>query len=337
MSTIATGVASQFVLRNVLPAARSAGIDARGPATGSPSPAQPSGRATPANAAGPQSVRTDAQRTQAADPRLATGAAPSSTQRQNMPGTLPDPAEPAPLTPEDYDGLVEAWGSRTGEEAFDGRFDLSGDGRIDGADLGLFLLQVGGPVRQRFDQSDLQGLVDSFGAQSGDDRFRSEYDLNSDGRIDNDDLHEMLGRYDGPADFAELAPHLARLRDAWGAQAGQEAYRSEYDFNDDGLIDGADLGRLLLGARPGDQESAPSPAEPVHTVAHPVPEASDGLAIGAAAAAGQSFEPASPNPTDRSTFFPPGREPRQTPITVSQRLAAETLQETLLERLTGGD
>lgn len=39
---------------------------------------------------------------------------------------------------------------------------------------------------------------------------------------------------------------LAYLNEAFGARAGDDAFRAEYDFNTDGVLDGADLG-LLLG------------------------------------------------------------------------------------------
>jgi len=54
---------------------------------------------------------------------------------------------------------------------------------------------------------------------------------------------------------------LAFLNEAFGATAGERGFRAEYDFNADGVIDGADLGQLLgrFGElKPTDTEANPA-------------------------------------------------------------------------------
>ena len=73
---------------------------------------------------------------------------------------------------------------------------------------------------------------------------------------------------DEPAGAQDAARYgdadLAYLNEAYGTVAGESGFRAEYDFNADGVIDGADLGQLLgrFGElKPTDTEVEPASAE----------------------------------------------------------------------------
>jgi hypothetical protein len=58
---------------------------------------------------------------------------------------------------------------------------------------------------------------------------------------------------------------VAYLNEAWGATSADAAFRADYDFNADGVIDGADLGELL--GRYGELKPTDAAAEGEETVA----------------------------------------------------------------------
>lgn len=133
------------------------------------------------------------------------------------------PATPTPAGPEPFltventpaptekattsQRVLDAWGRRAGEKGFDEALDLNADGVINSADLAAAL---GGqskpnapaappvppePAPQRiYSSTDLNQLLKSWGARSGENNFTADYDFDGDGRISSVDLAQLLGR-----------------------------------------------------------------------------------------------------------------------------------------------
>ncbi|MHC4975931.1 MAG: hypothetical protein ACYTF7_04915 [Planctomycetota bacterium] len=111
-------------------------------------------------------------------------------------------------------------------------------------------------TRLVYGQEDLARLQEAWGATSEGEGYIGEYDFDGNGTIDGADLGQLLGLFgqEKPAlDPDEAAqeprsygtPDIVGLRAAWNTREGDDTFRSEYDFNGDGVINGADLGQLL--------------------------------------------------------------------------------------------
>ncbi len=160
--------------------------------------------------------------------------------------------------------ILDAWGAREGEDGFDARLDLDGDGVIGSSDLASLLggQQVEGPPTARGDEQpsgtgpvDRAAILDAWGAREGDARYDPSLDLDSDGVIGASDLAETLGRYrdesgaetDPPGPSAEEQRRAAidELLRSWGARFGQSGFNPQHDLNGDNVIGAADLANLL--------------------------------------------------------------------------------------------
>lgn len=110
-------------------------------------------------------------------------------------GTPPAAESGAPdgFTQDDIDLLLEAFGSQPGDDAYNEALDLDGDGVIGLQDLNTMLASMGqGTENSGFTQAHVDQLTAAFGAQTGDDNFIAELDLNADGTLNLADLNELL-------------------------------------------------------------------------------------------------------------------------------------------------
>ncbi len=110
-----------------------------------------------------------------------------------------EPVEDAPPTAADVNNLLAAWGTSAGEERFNARFDLNGDGRVGAHDLAELLGRP--PAETATDalptrQERLSNLLEAFGSRLGDQQFNSAFDFDGDGVINAADLADFLGRPD---------------------------------------------------------------------------------------------------------------------------------------------
>lgn len=177
----------------------------------------------------------------------------SATQTQNTtaPGE-PQTAETVQFTQADIDNLMKLFGSTAGDGNFMSQYDLDGSGTIDLQDLNAMLSQIntaeasGGEDAQAFTQEDLDLLLDSFGAQVGDDSYSEALDLDGDGIIGLPDLNLMLANFsqpETPQTFTQS--HLDQLTEAFGSVSGDENFVAELDLNGDGTLDLSDLNQML--------------------------------------------------------------------------------------------
>lgn len=127
----------------------------------------------------------------------------------------------------DIEIFMEAWGST------DSTWDIDASGTVDGQDLGMLL----SAINNTGTDADLQALFDSWGSSD------SQWDLNGDGTVDGGDLGIYLqnaGNADAPpSENNEQAQTVINFMDSWGTD------NPEYDLNQDGVVDGGDLGLLL--------------------------------------------------------------------------------------------
>ncbi|MFG0257020.1 MAG: hypothetical protein ACF8GE_03865 [Phycisphaerales bacterium JB043] len=127
------------------------------------------------------------------------------------------------------------------------------------------------PTRLFYGKEDIERLKQAWGTNATSEGFASEYDFDANGTIDGADLGHLLGLFgqekpDTDPDRAQPdastfgTPDVVALRAAWNTREGDEGFRSEYDFNNDGVINGADLGQLLgrFGLQ-RDAEDIPTP------------------------------------------------------------------------------
>lgn len=127
----------------------------------------------------------------------------------------------------DIDIFMEAWGST------DGTWDIDASGTVDGQDLGMLL----SAINNTSTDADLKSLFDSWGSSD------SQWDLNSDGIVDGGDLGIYLQNGGNPQtppnENNEQVQTVMDFMDAWGTDS------PEFDLNQDGVVDGGDLGLLL--------------------------------------------------------------------------------------------
>lgn len=108
----------------------------------------------------------------------------------------PQPAgagDPETFTQADVDLLMEAFGAQAGDENYSDALDLDGDGVIGLQDLNTMLANLA-PVEEsgNFTQAHVDQLTAAFGAQTGDENFIAELDLNGDGTLNLSDLNQLL-------------------------------------------------------------------------------------------------------------------------------------------------
>lgn len=92
-------------------------------------------------------------------------------------------------------GLLKAFGKTTSAGDANSVFDLSGDGRIDGADLARALNRPATPTSENGGNepaASVRTIMHAFGAQTGDNLFSRSLDLNGDGVINGVDLARLL-------------------------------------------------------------------------------------------------------------------------------------------------
>jgi len=123
------------------------------------------------------------------EPQPLPAPAPDAPDR---PGQSDQPQQSFNLT--DLKNLLSAFGTREGQEGFNATYDLNGDQLINGADLGLLLGSLESESADRpFTQQDIDGLLQAFGSQPGEQAFTERYDLNGDQLINGADLGLLLG------------------------------------------------------------------------------------------------------------------------------------------------
>jgi len=104
------------------------------------------------------------------------------------------------------------------------------------------------PAAEVYGRADVQSLLNQWGAA----KPGSEYDFNSDGRVDSADLGALLERFGQakPSENAEAKPYtradVDRLLDAWNnGDDPERAVNARYDLDGDGRVNSTDLGELL--------------------------------------------------------------------------------------------
>ncbi|TVQ63410.1 MAG: hypothetical protein EA379_04010 [Phycisphaerales bacterium] len=165
----------------------------------------------------------------------------------------PQPAVAQTFTQADLDAAIAAMGATTGQEHFNAKLDINGDGVIDFNDLTHILanMQPQQPPEPVFGMNDLQGLIGAYGAAKGDNNFNPAWDLNGDGLIDFNDLSAMLASFEAPV-AANTATQLDAMLQAFGSAKGDANYDEALDLTGSGSIGFADLSALLRELLAGD-------------------------------------------------------------------------------------
>ncbi len=157
------------------------------------------------------------------------------------------------FTQADIDSLLNLFGSTNADSDFNEQFDLDGNGTINLQDLNAMLAQISQVQPQgieepepSFTQEDLDLLLESFGAQAGDENYSDALDLDGDGIIGLQDLNAMLANLSAqpqPATYTQS--HIDQLTAAFGASTGDENFVAQLDLNEDGTLNLADLNAML--------------------------------------------------------------------------------------------
>lgn len=157
------------------------------------------------------------------------------------------------FTQADIDSLLKLFGSTNADADFNEQFDLDGNGTINLQDLNAMLAQISQVQPQgleepepSFTQEDLDLLLESFGAQAGDENYSDALDLDGDGIIGLQDLNAMLANLSAqpqPATYTQS--HIDQLTAAFGASTGDENFVAQLDLNEDGTLNLADLNAML--------------------------------------------------------------------------------------------
>ena len=181
-----------------------------------------------------------------------TNLAPSQQTQDSSGQGAPETAEVVQFTQSDVDNLLKLFGSISGDSDFLAEYDLDGSGTIDLADLNAMLAQLGEPQSEEvstpetFTQSDIDLLMESFGAQTGDEAYSDALDLDGDGIIGLQDLNTMLANL-APVEESQIytQAHVDQLTAAFGSQFGDDNFVAELDLNGDGTLNLVDLNQLL--------------------------------------------------------------------------------------------
>ena len=172
-------------------------------------------------------------------------------QKSRVDAQISAPAAPlaeTPATPADpLAELLKSFGQRAGDEGFKSELDANGDGVINFADLNAALNksggesappQTGGPLP--VDVDPLAANPASLADEPGDAAVPADGDTEA-GAIGQPASTTDDG--EGPASFTSADIDL--LLGSFGAQAGSEGFNSQYDFDNDGVINFGDLNELL--------------------------------------------------------------------------------------------
>ncbi len=164
-----------------------------------------------------------------------------------------DPAEPVTLQT-----IRDAFLSVEGDDTFNIAADLTGDGRVNFADLAALRASEATPavddgpvIDEPAQPATLQTVRDAFLSSDGDDNFNAAADLNGDGRINFADLAALRASQatpavdDGPISDEPAGPAtLQTVRDAFLSSEGDESFNVAADLTGDGRINFADLAAL---------------------------------------------------------------------------------------------
>lgn len=101
------------------------------------------------------------------------------------------PAGPEPFTVGDLTALIGGYGLRAGQQGFDPRLDVNGNGELDFGDLNHVLSQIA-PGSTAQQQSTLEGLANAYGLREGDEGYDVRFDLDQDGLVGFSDLNRLL-------------------------------------------------------------------------------------------------------------------------------------------------
>ncbi|MFG0294026.1 MAG: hypothetical protein ACF8MJ_12850 [Phycisphaerales bacterium JB050] len=162
-------------------------------------------------------------------------------------------AESIQFTQNDIDNLLKMFGSSEGDGTFAEQYDLDGNGTIDLQDLNAMLARMsqidaseGSEPEPSFTQDDVDLLLESFGAQVGDENYSEALDLDGDGIIGLEDLNAMLANLSAQAQPGTYSQsHIDQLTAAFGASTGDDNFVAELDLNGDGTLNLADLNAML--------------------------------------------------------------------------------------------
>ena len=124
----------------------------------------------------------------------------------------------------DIDSLMKAWGSNNAT------WDIDGNGKVDGSDLGMLLAAMEAAANG---DADLQSLLDAWGSDN------AQWDFNDDGVVNGVDLGLYLADGNSGAPESDAVQSLMGFMKAWGSD------HADYDINGDGIVDGGDLGKFL--------------------------------------------------------------------------------------------
>lgn len=159
----------------------------------------PAPPAAPAQQAPPASQPTNPA------PAIAIGAepeaiAPAAPEAAPAPVAITAPAAATPETKETTDGVtflqgdlpafLFSYGRSAGEAGFEARFDFNADGVIGFDDLNTALSNISPGAAQH--ASTLEGLVNAFGLNQGQEGFDARFDIDADGFIGFADLNQLL-------------------------------------------------------------------------------------------------------------------------------------------------
>ncbi len=111
--------------------------------------------------------------------------------------------------------------------------------------------------------SRLQDFLAAYGATKGDGRYSEKFDLDGDGVIGFADLNTLLSQ---PAETTQdqrvfTAADLDSLLASFNSRLGDANYNPEFDFDQDGVINFADLNRLVENLAPEAAKESPAANE----------------------------------------------------------------------------
>lgn len=161
------------------------------------------------------------------------------------------PAVPTTPTTPSHDSrmaaFLESYGANRGDNRYNEKFDLDGDGVIGFSDLNALLSQPAEQADPRvFTGADLDGLLASFNKSLGDDGFNPEYDLNQDGVVNFTDLNSLVQNLSPDAAAGSpAASEITGLLGAFNRREGQDGFDARFDYDNDGVVSFMDLNHLL--------------------------------------------------------------------------------------------
>jgi Ca2+-binding EF-hand superfamily protein len=172
-------------------------------------------------------------------------------QKSRVDAQIPTPIAPtteAAATPADpLAELLKSFGQRSGDEGFNSALDTNGDGVINFADLNATIGKLNEPATTPETGGPLPVDPDPLAVSPA-----SVIDEPAEAVIPADADTETgavgqpassTGDDEGPASFTAI--DIDRLLGSFGVEAGAEGFNSQYDFDNDGVINFGDLNALL--------------------------------------------------------------------------------------------